>query len=71
MVGDRIDTDVPFGKSCGMNTLLVESGMSKMKDVQEVLDKLSEKSDENLSKMVPDFILPHLGDIHKKLANKL
>ena len=33
MVGDRLDTDVAFGKGAGMRTLLVLSGVSGMEDL--------------------------------------
>ncbi|PJF19766.1 Translation initiation factor IF-2 [Paramicrosporidium saccamoebae] len=33
MVGDRIETDIFFGRECGMLTLLVESGINKESDL--------------------------------------
>ena len=36
MVGDRMDTDVAFGKACGIDTLLVESGVSLESEVVDL-----------------------------------
>jgi len=36
MIGDRLDTDIVFGNSNGLDTLLVMTGVSKFED----LDKL-------------------------------
>jgi ribonucleotide monophosphatase NagD (HAD superfamily) len=33
MVGDRIETDIFFGRECGMLTLLVESGINNESDL--------------------------------------
>jgi len=52
MVGDRLNTDVAFGKICGMQTLLVLSGVVQMEDLQTL--KATEK---------PDFVLPSIADL--------
>ena len=35
MVGDRLDTDIAFGKHGGLHTLLVLSGVATMTDAQQ------------------------------------
>ncbi len=50
MVGDRISTDILFGKNCGMMTLLVLSGDT----TEEIL---------NGSDIVPDLVLPTLNEL--------
>eukprot|EP00727_Mastigamoeba_balamuthi_P001546 m51a1_g11389 hypothetical protein (270) ;mRNA; r:15863-19480 len=50
MVGDNLDTDIAFGKRCGMKALLVLSGMSTADDVKS-------------AKYQPDFIADSLGAI--------
>lgn len=67
MIGDRIEQDIVFGKNIGMKTLLVESGMNKLKDVEEVLVKAND-GDAEAKKMIPDFFIPHIGDIFKILT---
>jgi 4-nitrophenyl phosphatase len=52
MVGDRIDTDIAFGKLGGVKTCLVLTGVSTMEDVHK-------------NSLKPDFILKSLGDIIK------
>lgn len=37
MIGDRLDTDIAFGNSCGMSTLLVLTGVSTREEVSEGL----------------------------------
>ena len=36
MVGDRVDSDIPFGKQLGMQTVLVETGVHTRKDIKDV-----------------------------------
>lgn len=43
MVGDRLDTDILFGNDAGVDTLLVETGISSLKDVEK-------------EKIVPTFV---------------
>ncbi|KAG8906369.1 hypothetical protein FRB99_007053 [Tulasnella sp. 403] len=53
MIGDRIDTDIAFGKSGGCKTLLVLTGVSKEIDVQPESRPLA----------TPDYIVNSLGDL--------
>lgn len=52
MVGDRLNTDIEFGKNGGFQTLLVLSGCHGLQDV--------EKAPRHLR---PDFIANQLGDL--------
>jgi ribonucleotide monophosphatase NagD (HAD superfamily) len=39
MIGDRLDTDILFGKKGNLHTILVLSGVSTLKDVENSLIK--------------------------------
>jgi 4-nitrophenyl phosphatase len=53
MVGDRLNTDVAFGKISGMKTLLVLSGVAQIEDLETL--KPTE---------IPDYVLPSIADLH-------
>lgn len=64
MIGDRLNTDIWFGKNNDFQTLLVESGVHKIEKVQEIIDKInSGKAEPELEKQVPDFYISSLGDL--------
>lgn len=71
MIGDRIDVDMVFGKNSGMKTLFVESGMSTMKDVEEVIKEIEEATDAEkvaeLKKQIPDFYVAGLSELYQML----
>ena len=52
MVGDRLDTDIAFGNSAGMQTLLVLSGVTTRAEVQNAHGKF-----------VPDFVAPSVASL--------
>jgi len=52
MVGDRLNTDIEFGKNGGLATLLVLSGVTKA----------SEITGPNASPTVPDYVTDSVGD---------
>ena len=54
MVGDRLDTDIEFGKLGGLKTLLVMSGVTTSVALQK-------------STVKPDFVIDSLGDFNKSL----
>merc|ERR1712071_367115 len=56
MVGDRLNTDINFGKNCNLQTLLVLSGVTTLK-------KLHEQEELGDEKMVPHYYTDTLGDI--------
>ncbi|KAH9929101.1 2-phosphoglycolate phosphatase [Epithele typhae] len=53
MVGDRLNTDIEFGKAGGLATLLVLTGITKE----------SEITGPNASSTVPDYVTSSLGDL--------
>jgi len=53
MIGDRLDTDIMFGKNAGISTALVLTGCTSPDDLDELID-CSNK---------PDYILPSLGTL--------
>jgi len=55
MVGDRLNTDILFGKEGLLSTLLVLTGITKEEDI----------SGPNASPIVPDFVLDSVADILK------
>lgn len=65
MIGDRLNTDILFGKNNNFQTLLVETGVHKMDKVNEIIDDLekSGSADKNLENQIPDFYLSRLGDL--------
>lgn len=54
MVGDRLDTDIAFGKRGGLKTLLVLSGVAKREDVSSAEESAK-----------PDFYCPDLSHLFK------
>jgi len=69
MVGDRIDTDIRFGKNCGFKTAVVLSGCT----TGEELAKMEREGAQEL----PDVVIPHVGlfcyedgdiDLEKKIG---
>lgn len=52
MVGDRLDTDILFGKNGGLDTLLVLTGVTSHEDLANVQ-----------ADRVPDFVTVSLGDL--------
>jgi len=54
MVGDRLETDIEFGKKGGLSTLLVLTGITAKEDLQ---------SDAVPQDQIPDFVTSSLGDL--------
>ncbi|EFB17714.1 hypothetical protein PANDA_016237, partial [Ailuropoda melanoleuca] len=59
MVGDRLDTDILLGVTCGLKTILTLTGVSTLGDVKsnQESDCMSKK------KMVPDFYVDSIADL--------
>ncbi|ELW67820.1 Phosphoglycolate phosphatase [Tupaia chinensis] len=59
MVGDRLDTDILLGVTCGLKTILTLTGVSTLGDV-----KSNQESDcVSKKKMVPDFYVDSIADL--------
>ncbi|XP_072492360.1 glycerol-3-phosphate phosphatase-like [Notamacropus eugenii] len=59
MVGDRLDTDILLGVTCGLKTILTLTGVSSLEDV-----KGNQQSDcSSRNKMVPDFYVDSIADL--------
>ena len=64
MIGDRLNTDILFGKNNKFQTLLVESGVHKLDKVAEIIDELDGGVvDNDLENQIPDFYISCLGDL--------
>lgn len=64
MIGDRLNTDILFGKNNNLQTLLVETGVHKLDKVQEIVRELENGAiDADLENQIPDYYLSALGDI--------
>lgn len=59
MIGDRLNTDILLGKNCGFKTLLVETGIHKVADVE----KCAQSNDPEMRQQVPDVYTSKLGDL--------
>ncbi|XP_037363672.1 glycerol-3-phosphate phosphatase [Talpa occidentalis] len=59
MVGDRLDTDILLGVTCGLKTILTLTGVSTLGDVQSN----QESDSESRKKMVPDFYVDSIADL--------
>lgn len=59
MVGDRLDTDILLGVTCGLKTILTLTGVSSLRDVKsnQESDCMAKK------KMVPDFYVDSIADL--------
>eukprot|EP00536_Pseudo-nitzschia_multiseries_P006144 jgi/Psemu1/192430/e_gw1.127.77.1 len=53
-VGDRLDTDIRFGKDNGMKSLLVMTGVTTAETIEELANGTVEEP-------LPDFIVPYVG----------
>lgn len=71
MIGDRLNTDIEFGKNGGLSTLLVLTGeecpvfvlvLSSSSHVFAGITKESEITGPNASPTVPDYVTKSLGD---------
>ncbi|MCL4134857.1 UNVERIFIED_CONTAM: hypothetical protein GTU68_015389 [Idotea baltica] len=59
MIGDRCSTDILLGKNCGLQTLVVLSGINTWED----MEAWAKGSDPEEKRMLADFYLPSLGDL--------
>ena len=61
----RANTDILLGKNCGLQTLMVGSGVHSLADIRQ----WEKSDDEEEKKLVADFYVDKLGDL-KTLAEK-
>lgn len=67
MIGDTLTTDVAFARNADYKSLLVGTGVSKLKEVEEIVEKINNGDDsEELRKFVPDFYVSSLDEFYKK-----
>lgn len=59
MIGDNAMTDILLGRNCGFQTLLVGSGMHKLKNIQQW--QTSANADDK--RFIPDTYIDKLGDL--------
>ncbi|XP_015124687.1 glycerol-3-phosphate phosphatase [Diachasma alloeum] len=65
MIGDRANTDILFGKRCGFKTLLVLTGVSNTRDI----DNWKKSNDPNDKELIPDYYTQTIGDILPHIKN--
>ena len=63
MIGDRLTTDMVFGRNNGISTLFVQSGLGTYEEMLNY--KNSNNPNDHLC--VPDYYLPSLAELHKFL----
>lgn len=63
MIGDRLTTDMVFGRNNGVSTLFVQSGLGTYEEM--INYKNSNNPDDHLC--VPDYYLPSLAELYKYL----
>jgi len=59
MIGDRANTDILLGKNCGLQTLLVGSGVHSLEETRT----WEASKDEEERRMVADYYVDKLGDL--------
>jgi len=65
MIGDRANTDILLGKNCGLQTLLVGSGVHSLEETRTW--EKSEDMEER--RMVADYYVDKLGDLLDRVKN--
>ncbi|KAE8579039.1 hypothetical protein XENTR_v10023883 [Xenopus tropicalis] len=63
MVGDRLDTDIQMGSTCGIRTLLTLTGFSSLEDAKSYQDS-------GALSMVPDYYVNSVADLLPALSEE-
>ncbi|KFV68902.1 SH3 domain-binding protein 1, partial [Dryobates pubescens] len=59
MIGDRLETDILFGKNCGLSTILTLTGVSRLEEAQAYM-----ASDSAAAKdLVPNYYVDSIADL--------
>lgn len=67
MIGDRLNTDILFGKRNNFQTLLVGTGVHQLSDVQIIIEKVKRgEGGEEASKMIPEYYIPALKNLFRE-----
>lgn len=61
MIGDRLTTDMVFGRNNGLATLFVQSGLGTLEEMNNYRNSMKPGVD----RCVPDYYLPSLAALHK------
>lgn len=59
MVGDRLETDILFGKNCGLDTVLTLTGVSYLEEAQAYMASDSPSAKD----LVPNYYVDSIADL--------
>ncbi|XP_023330012.1 glycerol-3-phosphate phosphatase isoform X4 [Eurytemora carolleeae] len=65
MIGDRADTDILLGKNCGLQTLMVGTGVHSLEKVKD----WETSTDSEEQRLVPDKFADRLGDLLDRIKD--
>lgn len=65
MIGDRLDTDILFGKNNNLQTLVVMTGVTS----HQKLDDIQQSSDPNVRKLIPHYYLESIAELGKHIKD--
>jgi ribonucleotide monophosphatase NagD (HAD superfamily) len=66
MIGDRLDTDIHFGKQNNFQTLLVGTGIHKLEDVHAKIEKIEKgEGAKDAESFIPDYYISALKNLFK------
>jgi phosphoglycolate phosphatase len=65
MIGDRANTDILFGTNCGLHTLLVLSGVTTLKEIQD----WAVNGNEVEKQCVPEYYAEDTGVLYRLIEN--
>lgn len=66
MIGDRLNTDILYGRRNNFQTLLVGTGVHQLSDVQEIIEKVKRnEGDVESANMIPEYYISALKNLFK------